>query len=63
MTDILFNILHYETLLQPPEDNIYTLMNNSLKNSNLLEKIYWKYHSEYVQDDMINIVEFPKEQI
>jgi hypothetical protein len=61
MTEILFNILQYESLLQPEEDNIYILINNSLKNSNLLEKIYWKYDLTHIQHDVINTVEFPKE--
>jgi hypothetical protein len=47
MTEIFFNILHYETLLQPEEDNIYLLINNSQKNANLIEKIYLKYPFKY----------------
>ena len=55
MTEIFFNILHYETLLRPEEDNIYVLINNSQKNSSLIQKIYFKYPFTYLEDDISNI--------
>ncbi len=46
MLEIFFDILNYETIFKGEKDNNYIMMNNSLKNSNILRILYLKYQQK-----------------
>ncbi len=55
MLEIFFDILNYEKIFKGEKDNNYIMMNNSLKNSNILRILSLKYQQKQLNDIKTNI--------